>query len=172
MLELEKAKLLILKKNILILKKKQLAKKKTRKYWVHPINLNRNERGLYHTLIQELRLANSVERHHKYLRMSAKSFDCLLELIKPRIVKQNTQLRKSIEPELKLAITIHHLAEGSTYQTIAHHYRLGKSTVSNIIYETCKAICDILQPLYMKEPQDAEKWLNIAEGLVGSVILL
>lgn len=73
-------------------------------------------------------------------------------------------MRRAIEPGLKLAVTLHHLAEGASHSTIALHYRLGRSTVSNIIYETCDAIWKVLQPLYMKKPDGPREWKTIARS--------
>ena len=65
--------------------------------------------------------------------MSKQSFDHLLGLVAPSITKQDTRLRDFIEPRLeKLAVTLHHLAEGASHKSIAAHYRLGRSTVSEI----------------------------------------
>ena len=97
---------------------------------MHEINAQRKEKGIYHTLVQELRLGN--DRHSQYFRMNKQSFDHLLSLVAPSITKQDTRLRDSIEPGLKLAVTLHHLAEGASHKSIAAHYRLGRSTVSEI----------------------------------------
>jgi hypothetical protein len=153
-------KLLLFKKKLLLLKKKE--KLQRRRFWVHPINKNRDARGLYTTLVQELRLYN--DRHIKYFRMSKESFDFLLSQIRTKITKEDTNMRLAIEPALKLAVTLHHLAEGASHSSIAMHYRLGRSTVSQIIYDTCDAIFDVLQPIYLTPPQGPEEWKRIAEG--------
>jgi hypothetical protein len=51
-----------------------------RRYWVHPILRNRFTTSLYVTLYPSLR--NYEPKFFNYLRMSIKSFDNLLELIK------------------------------------------------------------------------------------------
>jgi len=75
-------------------------------------------------------------------------------------------MRQTIEPSLKLAITLHHLAEGSSHRNIATHYRLGRSTVAGTIYTTCDAIYDALQPSYLAVPTGKEEWEKIAQGFV------
>jgi hypothetical protein len=54
-----------------------------RKYWVHPILRNRLTTSLYVTLYPSLR--NYEPQFFNYFRMSIKSFDNLLELIKEEI---------------------------------------------------------------------------------------
>lgn len=157
---------------LLLMKKRKLLRlqqqpKGTRRYWVHPINQTRAQRGIYHTLVQEMRLYS--DRHTRYLRMNTASFDHLLGMISASITKQDTIMRKAIEPGLKLAVTLHHLSEGASHSVIADHYRLGKSTVSQIIMDTCEAIWTILQPIYMKPPIGPTEWKQVAEGLVKPV---
>ena len=66
--------------------------------------------------------------------MSPKRFDHLLELVKPITEKKDTNLRKSMSVEERLAIT---LATGDSQQSLSFSYRLGKATMSKIISETC-----------------------------------
>jgi hypothetical protein len=96
--------------------------------------------------------------------MTVENFDRILALIRPHIVRQDTMMRKAVEPGLRLAITLHHLAEGASHSSISLHYRLGRSTVSNIIYDTCDAIWEVLQPLYLKAPSGPSDWRRIAKG--------
>jgi hypothetical protein len=48
-------------------------------------------------------------------------------------------------------------------QTISFSYRLGHSTVCKAISETCKAIWQALQPLYLKPPTRDVEWKRISE---------
>lgn len=156
--------LLMKKKKLLLLKKKKLLLlKRKKRIWVHRINLNRNEAGLYNTLIQDLRMDDATDRHQRYLRMSKQTFDHLLSLVAETLTKQDTNMRPAIKPGLKLVVTLHHLADGATQSCIAQHYRLGRSTVSNIIYETCDALYSILQPIYMNPPSGPTDWKHISE---------
>ncbi|XP_067948744.1 uncharacterized protein [Watersipora subatra] len=79
--------------------------------------------------------------------MTPANFDHLLLLMKPQITKKDTVMRLAIEPKLKLAVTLHHLAEGASHTSIAAHYRLGRSTTSQIKYETVKALWNVLRPI-------------------------
>lgn len=56
-----------------------------------------------------------------------------------------------------------HLATGDTYQTIAFSFRLGRSTISKIVKEVCREICNILQPKYLPKPT-LEMWNRAEEG--------
>ena len=90
--------------------------------------------------------------------MSPKRFDHLLELVKPITEKKDTNLRKSMSVEERLAIT---LATGDSQQSLSFSYRLGKATMSKIISETCKAIYTVLKDPYLTPPDSKEEWLEI-----------
>lgn len=71
-----------------------------RNIWVHPINQKRNIIGF----IGELRADQS--KFYNYCRMKVSTFDYILQLISPKIQKQNTKFRKSITPEERLLVTL------------------------------------------------------------------
>ena len=153
---------LLYKKLRLHISYQQHRQQKRRRYRVHPLNQRRENLGVYSHLIREIR---SFDNHHRrYLRITAENFDRILSLVSPMITRRDTRLRKAVEPGLKLAVTLHHLAEGASHSSIALHYRLGRSTTSNIIYETCDAVWKVLQPLYLKMPAGSHEWTTIAKG--------
>lgn len=97
--------------------------------------------------------------------MSKASFDHILSHISDDLTKQDTQMRASIRPDLKLAVTLHHLATGADYPTIHKHYRVGESTARQMINDTaCRALWKRLAPIYMREPQSSEDWAAISAG--------
>lgn len=98
------------------------------RYWVHPLNENRDTTGLWN--IRMIHLRRYPKKFFQYFRMTPTNFDYILDLIRPDIEKEDTNMRLAIKPDLRLAITLHHLAEGSSHAAIAEHYSLGKSTVS------------------------------------------
>jgi len=79
---------------------------KTRE-WVHAINKKRETLGEFHRLVQELK--KDTKRFHMYFRMTMEEFDFLHELIKPDIYKQNTQLRRAVSTEERLAVCLRYV---------------------------------------------------------------
>ena len=59
---------------------------------------------------------------------------------------------------------LRYLATGDSQQSRSFDFRIGKSTVSNIIHETCDGICQALLEKYLTAPESTEDWLRIAEG--------
>ncbi|KAJ3639147.1 hypothetical protein Zmor_004018 [Zophobas morio] len=136
-----------------------LHKEKRRRWWVRPINERRKEQGDYENLVQEMRL-NDVEMFFNYTRLTVEQFDCLLKLVGPSL--QKTSFREPITPGVRLTLTLRHLAAGDSIPTLAFSYRMGKSTVCNIINETNTVIWEILHPVVLKEP-NKDEWERIAE---------
>ncbi|XP_063925016.1 uncharacterized protein LOC135138913 isoform X2 [Zophobas morio] len=135
-------------------------KRKKRK-WIHDINLDREIFGEFHTLMPQLRA--DPKRFYIYFRMTSDCFDAILNFIRADIRKSDTNYREAISPEERFAITLRFLATGDTYYTIGHSYRVGFSTVGQIVREVCEAICQRLQNIAMPEPNE-ETWKKAAEG--------
>lgn len=51
---------------------------------------------------------------------------------------------------------------GDSIATISFSNRIGESTVRKIIYDTCRALWEVLQPIYMPQPTE-EQWKRVEE---------
>ena len=81
--------------------------------------------------------------------MSPERFKHLLGLVSPLIAKKDTKMRAAISAEERLAVTLRFLATGDSQQSLSFSFRLGKTTVSNIIAETSEAIYEVLKDEYL-----------------------
>ena len=79
-------------------------KKQARRYWVRDILRHREGFGTFHTLFEEL--THDREYFFRFLRMTPERFDHLLGLVRPKIEKNNTNFRKAIKAEERLALTL------------------------------------------------------------------
>lgn len=77
---------------------------KNRRFWVHSINKERNEKGIFINLFPQL--MNDPKKFHQYSRMSYDQFTDLHNLIKDDIKKQNLQFRASVPSEQRLAVCL------------------------------------------------------------------
>nr|XP_039254584.1 protein ALP1-like [Styela clava] len=141
---------------------RQKRRRRKRLYWVHPILQRRNELGEFSRLVKELELERE-SYFFQYFRLSTEKFRELARLIGPKIARLDTNWRKSISAEQRLAITLRFLATGDSYRTIGTSYRVGWSTISGIVPDTCKALYDVLQPLHMSVPGKKE-WRSICDN--------
>ncbi|XP_073421558.1 uncharacterized protein [Dendrobates tinctorius] len=131
-----------------------------RRFWRHPIIEVRESRGAYHTLYTELQV--NPQKFGDYIRMSQESFMDLLGMVEGIIRRRDTQLRRAIPPEERLLVTLRFLATGESLSSLHFQYRLGISTLSGIVADTCRALCEVLCLEYLPLPT-TEKWLQIAE---------
>ena len=136
-----------------------------RRMWVRRVFSRREQRGEYHTFLQEMRLTDS-QSHFSYLRMSKPRFDDLLALVGPLLARRDnywSKQRANITPAERLALTIRYLATGNSQVSISFSYRIGRSTICKIVRETCDALWKSLQPLYVKAPATEEEWKGVSD---------
>ena len=146
---------------LLLLRKRQRRNKYRKSTWVKPIFRQREVYGEFHTLFQEL--VKDKELFFRYHRMTPARFEHLLSLIKHRITKKRTHLRKPISARQRLSLTLRFLASGDSQLSFSFSFRIGKTTISNIISETCTAIFECLKTEYLRAPTYSEEWKNISE---------
>ena len=96
--------------------------------------------------------------------MSPERFDHLVSVIGPFIKKKQCRSRPTISVGERLAICLRYLATGDSQQSQSFSFRMGRTTVCNIIHETCQATWDALCTDYVKVPSSEEEWKGIAEG--------
>ena len=76
----------------------------------------RREFGMYDQLMVELRNEDTAASKKKF-RMPTDMFDEIVARVGPRITKQHTRYREPLEPGLKIAKTLRHLAYGNKYSS-------------------------------------------------------
>ncbi|KAK0139803.1 Protein ALP1-like [Merluccius polli] len=135
-------------------------RRRVRLHWVHPILRTRNQRGEFHSLVQELRLDSL--RFEQYFRMPPEYFDELLSKVGPLITRADTSFRSAIDPAERLAICLRYLATGDSFRTIGFSYRVGTSSVCRIVREVASAIWTALVEEVMPVPT-MEDWSTVAE---------
>ncbi|KYN29021.1 hypothetical protein ALC57_01559 [Trachymyrmex cornetzi] len=89
-----------------MLRKKRKHKRwRNRRWWVRPINLQRDILDDYSVLVKELKKDKNL--FFRYTRMSLEVHNNLLKKISPALMK--TSLRKPLTPEQCLLITLRYL---------------------------------------------------------------
>ncbi|KAM4018808.1 uncharacterized protein ACNLHF_006456 [Anomaloglossus baeobatrachus] len=140
--------------------RQRLRRQRHRRFWIHPLTAQRLTRGVFSTLYLELR--GNHEKFTSYVRMSVINFDVLLGLVADNIRKTDTYSRFSITPEERLLVTLRFLATGESLSSLHYQFRLGISTISGIIRDTCQALWDCLHDDFIPQPT-RDRWLAIAE---------
>ncbi|KAF2886843.1 hypothetical protein ILUMI_19332 [Ignelater luminosus] len=95
---------------------------------------------------------------------SVKTFNDLLNRIQERIKKQDTLLRESVSAKDRLIITLRYLATGETMKSLSYSFRVGHSTISNIIPEVCTAVYDNLKTEFLKMREISVPFVILADA--------
>ena len=69
------------------------------------------------------------------MRMLLSTFNDLLRLIGPSLPKRNTNCRKPLSPELRIAVALRYLATGESQASLSYKYHIGRSTLCDILNE-------------------------------------
>jgi len=83
--------------------------------------------------------------------MKRDTFDVLLNMLTPFLLRQNTSLHDCIPPEKVLALGLYRLAHGNSYLTIGANFGVGKSTVIEAVQDVTGALFE-LRNEYIKFP--------------------
>ncbi|KAM7309617.1 uncharacterized protein ISCGN_006618 [Ixodes scapularis] len=123
----------------------------------------RKERGMQNQLYEEL-LDSDPEEYRRLLRVSREQFLQLLSRVGPRIARQDTVMRRAIPPETRLQVTLRYLATGESHHSLSRQFRLGHSSVNDLIHETCTALYEELKEDFIRTPKTEEEWLDVISG--------
>jgi len=74
-----------------------------------------------------------VASFKNFVRMDPQMFQELSARLGPRTEGTDTWMRKALTPELKLAITLRHLATGDSYRSLMYGFRVAHNTISLIV---------------------------------------
>ena len=127
-----------------------------------PWLLQREERGCYRTLLDEL-ITNDIPGYRNFTRMEPAFFDLIEERITPHLRKSISNFRKPLEVGLKLAVTLGHLSTGESYTSLQYQWRVVRTTICKFVTQVCKAILKEFHHEYLMCPTDPEDWKKIKE---------
>jgi len=133
--------------------------------WTRGWISRRKQVGVCHQHMVELRREDPTA-FKNFMRMPPEMYDEILTRIEHRLTKQHTWYREPLEPGLKLAVSLRHLASGAKYTELQYGWRIPPHTISIVVREVCQAICDEYMDEVMTPPTTPEEWQAIAEGFL------
>ena len=147
----------------LIQRRRRRRAPRRRRVWVRQrLDVDRRlQYGHYHRLMYELRYEDPAS-YFNFLRVPPDMFDELLGRLGPLIAKQDTPYRKSLEQDLKLVMTMRHLASRDRYASMKFDYRVPHNTMSVCIREVCQALIDEYNDECIQCPTTAAEWREIS----------
>lgn len=88
---------------------------------------------------------NPSRKFDNFCRMSSVDFEYLLNKIGPFIAKKDTNMRKCIPVQERLAVTLRYLATGDSFISLSYLFKFSQQTVSRCIQEVCAALIEELK---------------------------
>lgn len=117
-----------------------------RRFWVQPTK----DIGLFWE--RTVQLWTDQRLWLENFRMSKGTFNFVCQELSPYLCRRDTNFRKAIKVEKRVAMCIWHLATGEDLRSLGWRFGVGKSTACQIINEVCQAIVDILLPQIITWP--------------------
>ena len=85
--------------------------------------------------------------------MSRETFEIICTELRPFLERKLSRFRQPISVKTRVAVTLWRLATNTEYRTIAELFGLGRSTVCEIVIDTCDALAK-LAPHHVYVPQN------------------
>ena len=138
--------------------------KKSRRWWVRPwlTEQEREKKGQYHQLLKRELSVTDQQSFVNYLRMPVDLFNEIVDKVAPLIQTQKTNWRDPLPPALKVAITLRHLATGDSYPSLSFNFRCGKTSITRVIPQVCRAIVNCYREETFKLPVCPDDWKRLA----------
>nr|CAH7767560.1 unnamed protein product [Callosobruchus chinensis] len=122
-----------------------------RKQWIRKLYRYRNESHLLNEM-DYLHMQN-------FTRVTAEDFEILVNLVGPLVMKKDTNLRKAISVQDRLALTLRFLASGDSFTSLQYLFKISNQSISVIVGETSRALATTLMG-HIKIPSNAGQWLQ------------
>jgi hypothetical protein len=152
----------LLRMHQLLQQRRRRRRQRPRQMWVRPWIQRRFELGIYDRLMVELR-NEDPRAFHNFMRMPPAMFDEVRDRLTPHLTKQTTNFRAPLEPGLKVALTLRHLASGAKYRDMQYAWRVPHNTISLVVREVCEAIIVEYLEEQMTPPTTEAEWLVFAD---------
>ncbi|TDH01504.1 hypothetical protein EPR50_G00181260 [Perca flavescens] len=135
---------------------------KRAKSWIS----QRQAQGALPNLCRELELDEPYD-FKNFARLFPAQFHMLEELVTPNIQRCSTNNRDCVSVGERLTVTLRFLATGESFKTLSFLFRMGVSTIRQIVPETCHAIYQVLREKYLKCPDTAHDWQQVSSGFMS-----
>ena len=130
--------------------------------WVRDWIARGPQLGLYDRLMVEL-CHEDPRAFQNFMRMPPAMYDDIVQRLTPALTKETTNWRAPLEPGLKVAITLRHLASGFKYHEMEYAWRVLHNTISLVVREVCEAIVHEYAPEMLSPPETDAQWRQLAD---------
>ena len=97
------------------------------------------------------------------LSLTQKSFEKLVDLLTPSLLKKDTNMKECIKPGEVSCVALRYFASRESFRLLEYQFRISKKAVSYIIEEVAVATIKILGKTYLNTPTITDEWLKISQ---------
>ena len=97
------------------------------------------------------------------MRFLVRTYESIQD-ISPMLIKKDSPWRESLSLDIKLMITLRHLASGMSYVDLVLEFCVANNTINKIVREVCNAIVLTYNEQYLECPNTSEEWEMVAHG--------
>ncbi|KAF7236768.1 Protein ANTAGONIST OF LIKE HETEROCHROMATIN PROTEIN 1, partial [Varanus komodoensis] len=88
-------------------------------------------------------------------RVAPGTFDYLCAQLRGAIQRRDTNMRRAIPADVRLAMTLWRLGACTEYRAVEQLFGVSRSTVCKVLRDVCEAVVSILTPAYVRPPDPA-----------------
>ena len=132
-------------------KEKEKENVKERSQWVRPWIARGKSDTAFYIIFQELK-QEDPEEFRGYVRPNKTSFQKLLELLAPSLLKKDTVMRECIKPEEMCCVALRCFASGKSFRSLEYQFRISRKAIMYIVEQVAAAIIKILEEMSLKTP--------------------
>lgn len=92
----------------------------------------------------------------EHFRVAPATFDFLCAQLRGAIQRRDTNMRRAIPADVRLAMTLWRLGACTEYRAVEQLFGVSRSTVCKILRDVCEAVVGILTPRFVQAPDPAE----------------
>ena len=133
-----------------------------RSQWVRPWIARIKSDGAYYPIFQELE-QEDVEGFRGYVRLNTTSFQKLVELLAPSLLKKDTVMRECIKPEEMCCVALRYFASGESFCLLEYQFRISRKALSYIVEQVAAAMIKILGETCLKTLNTTDEWAKISQ---------
>lgn len=137
-------------------------RRREKRLWIKPWRRMRPVMGQFVLLMDHLRVHDNAS-FKNLTRVTPNKFFQICDRLRPRIEKQYTNMRETLEPELRLAIAMRYYASGDKYISLDYNWFVAHNTIGQIVNEVTEAIIEEYSEEVLPIPTTPEGWKEVAE---------
>ena len=104
-----------------------------------------------------------AEGFRGYVRLNTTSFEKLVELLVPSLLK-DTVIKECIKPEEMCCVAVRYFVSGESFRSLEHQFRISRKAILYIVENVAAAIIQILGKIYLKTLlKTTDEWVKISQ---------